>query len=124
MAEAGLLVFDLNTLHTYRTFFAGRHSVEGNGRRLLWQGEAPPDLIPGSVATASFAVEGEAAGAHVHRQRHFPEAEVRAALAGAGLETLDVLGQAEDGGLQRPLRELGHVKALYIARRRGRGRVL
>jgi SAM-dependent methyltransferase len=121
MAEAGLLVFDLNTLHTYRTFFAERHLVEGDGRRLTWRGEAAPDLAPGSIATAALAIEGDAAGAHVHRQRHFPEAEVRGALEGAGLEALEVLGQAEDGGLHQPLRELDHVKALYIARR---GRVV
>jgi len=116
MAEAGLLVFDLNTLLSYRTFFAERHVVERDGRRLVWHGEARPDQAPGSIVTARFEIEGEAAGAHVHQQCHFPEAEVREALEGAGLETLDVLGQNDDGGLHQPLRELDHVKALYIAR--------
>jgi SAM-dependent methyltransferase len=118
MADSGLLVFDLNTLLTYRTFFAESHVVERDGRRLAWAGEATHDQASGSIATARFEVDGDAAGAHVHRQRHFPEADVRDALDSAGLETLTVLGQAEDGGLHQLLRELDHVKALYIARRR------
>jgi len=118
MADAGLLVFDLNTLLTYRTFFAERHVVEHGGRRLVWQGEAARDQASGSIARARFEVEGETSGLHVHQQCHFPETKVRAALDAAGLETLDVLGQDDDGGLHRPLRELDHIKALYIARRR------
>ena len=39
----------------------------------------------------------------MHRQRHFPEAEVLAALEGAGLECLDVYGHGEDAVLQQPL---------------------
>lgn len=117
LADAGLLVFDLNTLLTYRTFFAERHLVEGDGLRLVWHGQAASDQAPGLIATARFEAEGDAASAHVHRQRHFSEAEVRDALERAGLDCLEVLGQAEDGGLHQPLRELHHIKALYIARR-------
>jgi SAM-dependent methyltransferase len=118
MAATGLLVFDVNTLLTYRTFFAERHVVGRDGRRLTWDGEATPDQAPGSIVTARLEIEGDASGAHVHAQRHFPEVEVLAALDVAGLETLEVLGQGDDGRLHRPLRESVHVKALYIARRR------
>lgn len=117
LADEGLLVFDLNTLLTYRTFFAERHVVDRDGRRLIWHGEATRKLAPGSIVTARFEVEDEAASTHVHRQRHFPEREVRDALEGARLETLDVLGQDEEGGLHPDLDELTHVKALYVARR-------
>jgi SAM-dependent methyltransferase len=117
MADTGLLVFDLNTLLSYRTFFAERHVVERDGRRLVWHGEASRNQAPGSIVTARFEIEDETAGAHVHPQRHFPEREIREALDGAGLETLEVLGQDDDGELHQPLQELDHVKALYIARR-------
>ena len=116
LAGTGLLVFDLNTLLTYRTFFAQQHVVEHDGRRLVWNGEAACNQASGSIATARFEAEGDPASAHVHRQRHFSETEVRDALAAAGLDCLEALGQAEDGGLHRPLRELHHIKALYIAR--------
>jgi hypothetical protein len=51
-----------------------------------------------------------------HRQRHFPEAEVLAALKGAGLECLDVYGHGLDGIPKQPLDESVHTKAIYIAR--------
>lgn len=119
LAPTGLLVFDLNTLLSYRTFFAEQHLVAHDGQRLHWRGLAASDQAPGTIATARVETEGDEQSAHVHRQRHFPEAEVLDALARAGLECLDVLGQAEDGGLHDPLRELVHVKALYVAHRRG-----
>ena len=53
-----------------------------------------------------------------HRQRHFPEAEVRAALADAGLECLGVYGHGLDGIPTQPL-EPTHTKAIYIARAAG-----
>ena len=51
-----------------------------------------------------------------HRQRHFPEAEVLAALERAGLECLDVYGIYIDGILKQPLDDTIHTKAIYIAR--------
>jgi SAM-dependent methyltransferase len=125
LAPGGLLMFDVNTLHAYRTFFAGTEIVERHGRRLVWRGKAAPDTPPGSICEARFEVEA-AAGAeggveqvesHLHRQRHFPEAEVLALLAGAGLECLDVFGHGFDAVLKQPVEELVHTKAVYIARR-------
>jgi SAM-dependent methyltransferase len=125
LAPGGLLMFDVNTLRAYRTFFAETEVVATPGRRLVWRGQASADAAPGSVCEARFEVEadGGAAGgapeveAHVHRQRHFPEAEVLAAIEGAGLECLDVFGHGHDAVLKQPLDELVHTKAVYIARR-------
>ncbi|HEX3174430.1 MAG TPA: class I SAM-dependent methyltransferase [Solirubrobacterales bacterium] len=116
LADAGLLVFDVNTLLTYRTFFAERRLVEHGGRRLVWDGGAAGDVAAGAIVTAHLQVEGDARSAHTHRQRHFPEADIRNALSAAQLEYLEILGQDEHGGLHQPFRELDHVKALYIAR--------
>lgn len=124
LAPQGLLIFDVNTLQTYRTFFAENETVERPGMRLLWTGEGSPEAAPRSISAARFEVEltGTAEGSipdvatHVHRQRHFPEAEVLAALAAAGLECLDVYGHGHDTVLWQPLDELEHTKAIYIAR--------
>lgn len=119
LGDGGLLVFDLNTLLAYRTFFAERHVVEHAGGRLIWTGNASSEQPPGSVCEATFEVEGGLAAGqvepHVHRQRHFPEAEVLAALEDAGLRCLGVFGQGIDGVLDQPLDESRHVKALYVA---------
>jgi SAM-dependent methyltransferase len=119
LAPGGLLVFDLNTLLAYRTFFAETRVVESGGRRLVWRGRAATDTPPGSICEASFEVEAgagqDSAGAEIHRQRHFPEEEVLAALKRAGLESLTVFGYGSDVVLKQPLDDLLHSKALFIA---------
>lgn len=127
LAPGGLLMFDVNCLQSYRTFFAEEQRVERGGRRLIWRGQGSADTPPGSISEARFEVEpaggGEDARAaggvdsHVHRQRHFPESEVRAILERAGLEPLDVYGHGFDAVPKQPVDELVHSKAVYIARR-------
>lgn len=121
LAADGLLLFDLNTIVVYRTFFSEELEVERDGRRLLWHGQPNPDPSPGTIGEARFealsAAGGEPLGpAETHRQRHFPEAEVRERLGRAGLECLDVFGHGDDAVLRQPLREEVHSKAVYIAR--------
>ncbi|MDX6601925.1 MAG: hypothetical protein QOF13_1127 [Solirubrobacterales bacterium] len=121
LAPTGLLLFDVNALPVYRTFFAETEVVERGDRRLVWRGLATPDVAPGSICESRLEVlpgEGEPVDveALVHRQRHFPEAEVLAALKGAGLECLDVYGHGLDGVPRQPLDETTHTKAIYVAR--------
>jgi SAM-dependent methyltransferase len=126
LAPAGLLLFDVNELLAYRTFFAETEVVERGGRRLVWNGLAASDVEPGSICESRLEVvsgdtdtdpDGEAV--LTHRQRHFPEAEVLAALERAGLECLDVYGIYIDGILKQPLDVSTHTKAIYIARSAG-----
>jgi SAM-dependent methyltransferase len=113
LAATGLLLFDVNELQAYRTFFAETTVVERGGRRLIWRGLASADVPPGSICESRMEIApGEVL---THRQRHFPEAEVRTALARAGLECLDVYGHGLDGIPTQPL-EAAHTKAIYIAR--------
>jgi ubiquinone/menaquinone biosynthesis C-methylase UbiE len=118
----GLLMFDVNALSAYRTFFAEEVVVEKHGRRLVWKGRTSPDAPPGSIAEASFEVEplpgqeGPSIPPEIHRQRHYPEAEMLAALERAGLECLDVFGHGYDAVPKQPLDEVEHSKAVYISR--------
>ncbi|HET9162012.1 MAG TPA: class I SAM-dependent methyltransferase [Solirubrobacterales bacterium] len=121
LAPGGLLMFDVNCLQAYRTFFAEEQRVERGGRTLVWRGQGSVDAAPGTISEARFEVEaGEDAErfeTHVHRQRHFPEAEVLAQLDAAGLECLDVFGHGFDAVPKQPVEELIHAKAVYMARR-------
>lgn len=125
LADTGLLLFDVNELLAYRTFFAETSVVEGDGRRLVWRGLASADVPAGSICESRLEVQGEdgapvaQAEVSVHRQRHFPEAEVLAALERAGLECLDVYAHGLDGIPAQPLDIERHTKAIYIARRAG-----
>lgn len=113
LAPTGLLLFDVNELQAYRTFFAETTVVEREGRELIWRGLSSADVPPGSICESEMEVApGEVL---THRQRHFPEAEVRAALVQAGLECLDIFGHGLDGIPTQPL-EPTHTKAIYIAR--------
>ncbi len=121
LAPHGRLLFDANTLQTYRTFFAEHVELESGGRRMIWDGLGDGMAEPGSIAESEFRVEPlqPGAGAPIeperHRQRHFPEADVRAALDAAGLELLDMYAHLDDAIPQQPLEELHHSKAVYIA---------
>jgi SAM-dependent methyltransferase len=123
LAGTGLLLFDVNELLVYRTFFAETSVVERDGKRFVWRGLASGDVAAGSVCESRLEVEDEegarAAGHEtvLHRQRHFPEAEVLAALEQAGLECLDVYGHGLDGIPVQPLDTTHHTKAIYVARR-------
>jgi SAM-dependent methyltransferase len=120
LTPGGLLMFDVNALRAYRSFFAETERVERGGRTLVWRGQGSADAEPGSISEARFEVEGpagaEAVEAHVHRQRHFPEAEVLRAIEEAGLECLEVFGHGFDAVLKQPVDELVHTKVVYIAR--------
>jgi SAM-dependent methyltransferase len=122
MGPGALLMFDVNTLDSYRSFFGEEVIVERDGRRLIWKGRTSPEAPPGSIAEASFEVEpvedsaGPPIPPEMHRERHFPEATVRAALEQAGLECLDVYGHHHDAIPHQPLDEVNHAKGVYIAR--------
>lgn len=124
LAPTGLLLFDVNTLHAYRTFFAETETVEREGHRLVWRGLAEPDAEPGSICESRLEIDPDKPQSDgtecIHRQRHFTEAEVRAALERAGLQCLDVYGQGLDGIPHQPLDESVDTKAIYIARRADR----
>lgn len=122
LAPGGLLMFDTNTVEAYRGFFCEEVVLERDGWRLIWRGRSSPQDPPGTVFEASFEAEPLAAGEAapiaptLHRERHFPEAEVLAALERAGLECLDVFGYTDEEGLVEPLDETAQYKAVYIAR--------
>jgi hypothetical protein len=46
MAPAGLLMFDVNTLSVYRSFFVEVERVERGGRYLVWRGPGIAPSVP------------------------------------------------------------------------------
>jgi SAM-dependent methyltransferase len=122
IAPGGFLVFDLNTLRAYRSFFAESTAIERGGLRLTWEGQAKPTVAPGSVVEARFEANSESGlhvAPHLHRQRHFPEAEVQTTCAEAGLEIIETFGHGDDASFQQPLDEAKHMKAVYLAQSKG-----
>jgi SAM-dependent methyltransferase len=121
LAPGGLLMFDVNTLATFRTFFSEAVVEERDGYRFTWRGITSPELEAGGVGEAVFEAEPLDAGRptvppEIHRERHFPERLVLDLLGRAGLECLDLFGHHHDAVLHQPLDEAAHAKGVYLSR--------
>jgi len=124
LAPGGLVLFDVNTLATYRGFFASCAVSGSDDCLLVWQGLAAADFGAGDCAAATvtaFARRDEQSWRRSeshHLQRHHPPDVIGAAISEAGLETVAVYGQGLDGRPVRPVDEARHTKAVFIARER------
>lgn len=128
LAPGGLILFDVNELLVYRTFYAETSVVDNGGRPMIWRGQTSTEVKPGSICESRFEVQQDhdvdvelnQSEACMHRQRHFTEAEILAAFEQAGLECLDIYGHGFDGIPVKPLDTERHTKAIYIARKASR----
>lgn len=125
LAPGGLVMFDVNTLATYRGFFASCAVSSGDGYMLVWQGMAAPEFGAGDRAPATLTAFTRHDDDDVwrrseshHLQRHHAPELIGDAVRRAGLETVAVYGQGLDGRPTRPLDEARHTKAVFIARER------
>jgi SAM-dependent methyltransferase len=121
LAPGGVLVFDVNTLMAYRSFFARASVVQGEDRVVVWEGRAPEDAGPGVLAEAEVLTlerDGDwwRASRHRHTQRHHDGPAVRRALRAAGLLWSRAYGMRLDGSTTRGFDELRNSKAVYVAR--------
>ena len=131
LREGGVLLFDVNTLATYRGFFASTVVAAAADRVVIWQGDCAPDSGPGvrtEATVTAFSVRPDGSWDRVqavHRQQHHLDSAVQDALTEAGFEPLGLYGQGLDGRPVAGVDELRHTKAVYVARatyrvRRGR----
>jgi SAM-dependent methyltransferase len=118
LRPGGLLVFDVNTLATYRAVFCDGISWTHGADTYAAVAE-PRAVVSGAVyATTLKAWRGHALRAESrHVQRHYGVEQIAAALRDARLELLDLYGGAPDGTPERPPDEQRHVKTLVVARR-------
>ena len=123
LAPHGVLVFDANTLATFRRLYSSCLVVQAPGRVLTLRGRGSDRLAAGGMAVAHLdALVQQPDGwwtetRSVHRHRHHPRAELRAALEHAGLRCAAVRGLHVDGRVDPDADELRHSKAVYVARR-------
>jgi SAM-dependent methyltransferase len=121
LAPGGVLVFDANTLRSYRTFFATTDVLDDGDLLLLWRGGADAaafaegDLAPGALDAFERDGDGWRRTSGEHLQRHHGRAELEAALAEAGLEVAGTYGQHLDGRIDEGADEDLHTKTLYVA---------
>jgi SAM-dependent methyltransferase len=127
LAPDGVLVFDLNTVSTYRTTFARDMTQDGDGVFLVWRGGCDGSEEPGCSAeliVEAFSETQPGLYERVttrHTQRHHPRPDVERALAGAGLAAAGVFGLLPDGSLDPLPSEDIHHKLVYFAQRIAKG---
>lgn len=124
LRPGGLFVFDLNTLHCYRSYFSRDAADEVGGVFFCWRGEGETDAIrPGAVVRSVievFAEDGDRRwerSSITHVQRHHPPNDVERLLTEAGLELVDRRGQIAGPQLDPVGDEDVHIKLNYFARR-------
>lgn len=120
----GLFVFDLNSLYTYRHYFARDMALEVGGAFFCWRGEGDAaDIRPGAISSSVVEVfatdDGDCYRRHSsrHVQRHHPPELVERLLTGAGFELLERRGQITGARIDPVGDEDLHVKLVYFARR-------
>jgi SAM-dependent methyltransferase len=119
LAPGGLCLFDSNTLSAYRGFWSEEHRVATPSHELHWEGLVSPKAPAGTEMRARLSAltsDGQLVAEALHRERHFRQEEIEAALALAGFECLQIFGHGYDAVLEQPLDEQRHSKSVYIAR--------
>ncbi|MEN3281449.1 MAG: hypothetical protein V7607_2589 [Solirubrobacteraceae bacterium] len=122
LAPGGVVVFDTNTLASYRTFFASLTVMPAPEQVVIWDGHASAGFGCGEVARATIDMLDRLRDGSwqrrrsVHYQRHYPRSVVEAALRDAGLRAAGVYGMRLDGSVTEAFAETDNSKAVYIAR--------
>jgi SAM-dependent methyltransferase len=128
LAPGGVVLFDVNSVATYRAFFASMSVVIRDDSVLVWDGQAGERFGAGDLAQATLeALSRRYDGTWsrtrlVHHQRHHPHATVQRALGRAGLEAVALRGMRLDGTMTETFDELDNSKAVYVARATGAAR--
>jgi SAM-dependent methyltransferase len=122
LRPGGILIFDGNTLASYRSVFCARTDWSAGGNTYVSRGEAREVSSGALFATTLEAWRGPADTGTLlvssrHVQRHHGVPALRTALAEAGLDCLEIYGSEADGTPSRPPDEERHVKTVVVARR-------
>lgn len=115
LRPGGVLIFDANSLASYRDAFAATFERACDGTRFCWLGEASPDVEAGSVCAATLEViepEGRIRTRHV--QRHWPASTLRTIASNVGFETVVLRGQVTGGRLVGYPDEALHTKVVCL----------
>jgi SAM-dependent methyltransferase len=122
LTRDGVVVFDVNTLATFRSLYSSTLGVPAHDRIVLLEGHGSRALAIGGCAEVWIdRIEPQGPGPwtrtrSVHRHRHHSHERIRSALDRARFELDAAHGTDLAGGMEAPLDELRHAKAVYTAR--------
>ena len=123
LRPGGIAVFDSNTLHAYRVWYAATNAKDADGSFFCIRGETGPDIGPGATASVCIEVFTECANGlweraqSRHLQRHHPRDDVARAVEEAGLELVAVRGLGRGLQLSQEADEELDTKFVYVVRK-------
>jgi SAM-dependent methyltransferase len=118
LRPGGILIFDTNSLRTYRKVFTATFERIAGSARFRWQGLADPDVNAGSICEACLEVAGVVPTVTTsHVQRHWPVAVLHDAAVGAGFDHVVFRGQRTGGCLVGEPDEVRDDKVVCLARK-------
>jgi SAM-dependent methyltransferase len=122
LRPGGLLLFDANTIATYRGFFSDTAVVEEQRLMMVWRGLADEGFGAGDLAQAALDIfcesgDGWSRTTSRHDQRHHPRETVDRCIEHAGLRCVAVYGQDPAVNFDADVDELRHSKAIYLVTR-------
>jgi SAM-dependent methyltransferase len=125
LRAGGLLLFDANTIATYRGFFRETTVLEEQRLMMVWRGLADEGFGAGGLAHAALDIfcdsgHGWSRTTSRHDQRHHPRETVERCIERAGLRCVAVYGQDPAANFDAEVDELRHSKAIYLATRGAR----
>jgi SAM-dependent methyltransferase len=122
LAPEGIVVFDINTLGTFRSVYSSLRVMPGERHVIVLDGRSSSALEAGGAAEVwidrlSALDDGDTwtRVRSVHHHRHHSMEAIGAALERAGLETVARYGSTLDG-LEPGVDERRHIKAVFVAR--------
>ena len=118
LRPGGILVFDTNSLATFRTSFAQEYEFQAGPVRYRSCGEGSPTTPAGTVSSATLEATGpDGASTTRHVERHWPVSELRDACSAAGLSHIRFRGQLTGCRLLGEPDEQRHTKVVCLARK-------
>jgi SAM-dependent methyltransferase len=122
LRPGGLLIFDANTLATYRDFFSSTVVLEEEGLMMVWRGLADAQFGAGGLACAALDIFSQSGGCwsrttSTHDQRHHPREIIERCIESAGLRWVAAYGQDPAVNFEIQVDELRHTKAIYLVTR-------
>ena len=122
LRPGGVLLFDANTLATYRGFFCETAAIAEERLMMVWRGLADEGFAPGGLAQATLDIfcesgDGWSRTTSRHDQRHHPRETVDRCIEDAGLRHVAVYGQDPAVNFDAEVDELRHSKAIYLVSR-------
>jgi SAM-dependent methyltransferase len=119
LRPGGVLVFDTNSLATYRSAFAQTFEVTSGDWRFTWRGEADANFKRGGLASATIEASGpEPLSPSRHIQRHWSPEVIASACRRAGFQDVLFRGQVTGAQLLGEPDEEKHTKILCLAVKR------